>query len=88
MFSLRICRYSLGNLPIEILKAVKKSKIYKKIKGYQRSPGSGNLTKNLPRVAGIRKSFQICPVIARGAVTCGIDWIAEGPCNCNAELTS
>ena len=59
MFPLRICRYSLGNLMIEILKVAGKCKIYWN-KESQGRPGARHLTKKFASVAGM--------------VTLGIDW--------------
>ena len=46
MFFPRICRYSLGNLQIQILKVEGKCTIYQ-TKGYQGSLEAGNLTKKI-----------------------------------------
>ena len=74
MFSLRIYRYSLGNLTIEILKVVEKcNSCYNK--GYHGSWRPRHLTKNYPGGWDLT-SFENLLGVAMGPrmVTLGIDW--------------
>ena len=52
MLSPRICRYSLGNLMIEILEVAEKDKIYQN-KGSLGSLGAGHLTEKFAQGAEI-----------------------------------
>ena len=78
MFYLRICRYSLGSLTTEILKEVKKGKMYMN-KRYQGSGGQ-KLDIQICLVGLDLRIFENLPWVSAegggggGRVTLGTDW--------------
>ena len=73
MFSPRICKYSLGNEMIEILKRWKTVKLIKILR-VSGKPGDRPYDKKSPPVAGIRQIIENLLWCCKGGmVTLGID---------------
>ena len=86
MFSIQICRYSLDNLKIEILKVVGKRKIYQD-KGSQGSPKDGHLAKKFAHVAEIWQILKICPQVLSGGRRGGDNaWKCNTSCKTNVMI--